>query len=104
MPTVSIRELGRNPSRVVDAVATSGEPALVTKNGKPVAALVPVKEEALLTWVLESAGDPPLGESLERSREEVLRDARPMSEVFGRGIPDLTPEEADAFWDAINDL
>ncbi len=39
---VNIRELSRNTSGVVDEVTTTGRPALVTKNGQPVAAIVPV--------------------------------------------------------------
>lgn len=39
---VNIRELSRNTSSVVDEVTTTGRPALVTKNGQPVAAVVPV--------------------------------------------------------------
>ncbi len=55
MPTVSIRDLANRASRVVDAVNTSGRPALVTNRGRPVAAIVPVPEDALEDWVLASA-------------------------------------------------
>jgi prevent-host-death family protein len=103
MPTVSIRDLGRNPSAVVDAVAASGEPALVTKNGKPVAAVIPINEKALLDWVLATAGDPPLGQSLELTPDEVLRSARPIPDFGRRRIPGLTQNEADRFWTAINE-
>jgi prevent-host-death family protein len=53
--TVSIRELQRNASRVVDDVAASGRPALVTRHGHPVAALVPVAERELEDLVLAAA-------------------------------------------------
>jgi prevent-host-death family protein len=53
--TVSIRELQRNASRVVDDVAASGRPALVTRHGHPVAALVPVGERELEDLVLAAA-------------------------------------------------
>lgn len=55
MSTVSIRELQRNASRVVDDVAASGRPALVTRHGHPVAALVPVAERELEDLVLAAA-------------------------------------------------
>ena len=38
MGTVSIRDLSRKTSSVIDDVVTTGRPALVTKHGKPVAA------------------------------------------------------------------
>lgn len=41
---VSIRELSRNASAVVDDVAKTRRPALVTKHGTPVAAVVPIDE------------------------------------------------------------
>ena len=47
MSTVSIRELQRNVSKVVDEVATTGRPALVTRHGRLMAALVPVAERDL---------------------------------------------------------
>lgn len=52
MPTVTIRELANNTSGVVAEVTNSGRPALVTKRGKPVAALVPISEEDLEDFVL----------------------------------------------------
>ena len=58
---VSIRELSRNPSAVVDEVERSGRPALVTRNGKPVAALVRIDQEALEDWIQASVGEPPVG-------------------------------------------
>ena len=55
MPTIGIRELSNNTSSVVEEVSRSGRPMLVTKNGKPVAALVAVDEEALLDYVLATS-------------------------------------------------
>ena len=104
MPTVNIRELGRNPSKVVDEVTSTGRPALVTKNGRPVAAVVPISDEALMEWILATTGDPPLGESFEASPEQVLAEARPIHDYGKRVIPGLTAHEAAAFWDVINDL
>ena len=53
--TVSIRDLSRNASSVVDEVARTGRPAIVTKHGTPVAALVPVDEAELEDLVLAKA-------------------------------------------------
>jgi hypothetical protein len=40
--------------------------------------------------------------SLELSREELLRRAKPMPPLEETAIPDLTDEEWEAFWTAIN--
>lgn len=55
MPHISIRELQRNAGGVVADVAASGRPAIVTKHGRPVAAVVPISEEDLEDWVLANA-------------------------------------------------
>lgn len=47
--------------------------------------------------------DPPPGESLDLSVEEVLRRARPLSPPEEMVIDDLTDEEQEAFWAAINE-
>jgi prevent-host-death family protein len=52
MSHVGIRDLSRNPSKVVEEVETTRRPALVTRHGKLVAAIVPVNEEELEDWVL----------------------------------------------------
>jgi prevent-host-death family protein len=55
MGTISIRELSRNASGVVSGVASSGRPAIVTKHGAPVAAVVPFDPAALEELVLAKA-------------------------------------------------
>lgn len=55
MPHISIRELQRNAGGVVADVAASGRPAVVTKHGRPVAAVVPIAEEDLEDWVLANS-------------------------------------------------
>ena len=55
VPTVSIRDLANKASAVVDEVAKSGKPAVVTKRGKPIAAVVPIDPDALDEWVLANA-------------------------------------------------
>jgi prevent-host-death family protein len=76
---VTIRELGRNASRVVRDVEVSGRPALVTKHGRVVAAVVPVDEVELEDFVLANA--PEFVRSM-REAETNLRGGR-TREAFG---------------------
>lgn len=55
MSTVSIRELSRNASGVVAEVSASGRPAVVTKHGAPVAAVIPIDAGDLEDFVLAKA-------------------------------------------------
>lgn len=55
MSTVSIRELGRQVSGVVDEVRTTGRPTFVTRRGTPVAVLLPLDAEQLEDYVLANA-------------------------------------------------
>lgn len=55
MATFSIRELARNASRVVEDVSRTKRPALVTKHGTPVAAVVPLGAEEVEDLVLARA-------------------------------------------------
>lgn len=55
VPTVSIRDLSRNASGVVSDVANSGRPAIVTKHGAPVAAVIAIPQGALEDFVLAHA-------------------------------------------------
>lgn len=57
MATVTVRELARNTAAVIQEVESSGRPALVTRNGRPVAALVAVDQAALEEWLLARAPD-----------------------------------------------
>lgn len=79
--TVSIRDLSRNASSVVDGVVTSGRPALVTKHGKPVAALIPFEESDLEDLVLAKA--PEFGRDLAIANSELRAGkTRPAADVF----------------------
>jgi prevent-host-death family protein len=59
---VSIRELARNASGVVNDVTTNKRAALITKHGKTVAAVVPIDEADLEDFVLSQL--PGLAEEL----------------------------------------
>ncbi len=100
MSLVSIRDLSRNPSAVVDEVERSGRPALVTRNGKPIAALVRIEQDKLEDWLLSTVADPPIGVSLEETPEALRAAARPVA-YGNRQINGLTKAEADAFAEAL---
>lgn len=40
---------------MIENVRTSGRPTVITKRGRPVAAIVPIDEEALADWILANA-------------------------------------------------
>ncbi len=80
--TVSIRDLANNASAVVDEVSTSGRPAVVTKHGKPVAAVVPIDQEALEDWVLANA--PEFVANMAEADEEIAAGVRgkPLGQIL----------------------
>lgn len=53
--SVSIRQLADETSAIVRQVTSTGRPALITNRGKPVAAVIPIDEDALEDWVLSQA-------------------------------------------------
>jgi prevent-host-death family protein len=81
MSPVSIRDLQRNTSGVVAGVAKSKRPALITRHGKPVAALVPIDSDALEDYLLSNL--PGLTEDLAEADAAIAAgDTRPADEVF----------------------
>jgi prevent-host-death family protein len=83
MATIGIRELANHASAVVDEVHRTGRPALVTKNGRPVAVLAAIDEEELLDHVLTNA--PEYVRSMRSAEREIARGTRgrPLEEVLG---------------------
>ena len=81
MTTVSIRDLGRRPSQVVDEVIRTGRPAIITRHGRPVTAMVALDPDELEDFVLARA--PEFARSM-RAADADLRAgrARPATEVF----------------------
>jgi prevent-host-death family protein len=55
MGTIGIRDLSRNASQVIDQVSSTGSPMIVTKHGRPVAAVIAVDPDALEDFVLATA-------------------------------------------------
>jgi prevent-host-death family protein len=81
MPTISIRDLGRRPSQVIDEVVRTGRPAIVTRHGRPVTAMIAINPDELEDYVLAHA---PEFARATRAADADLRAgrARPAAEVF----------------------
>jgi prevent-host-death family protein len=83
MRAVNVRELARNTSRVIDDVERSKRPALITRSGRPVAAVVPINLDALEDWILASAPVFVKGRR-QADKEFRLGETISMGEVFAR--------------------
>lgn len=68
---IGIRALARQAGQIVDEVASSGRPALITRHGKPVAALVPIDEAELEDWIL--AHSPEFVRGMQEANAEIAR-------------------------------
>lgn len=55
MPVVNVRELSRKTGEVISRVSRTKRPTLVTRAGRPVAAVVPVDADAIEDWILANA-------------------------------------------------
>ncbi len=76
-----MRDLSRNARRVVQAVAQTGRPALVTVNGRPMAALVPIDAAELEDFILANA--PEFIASMREAEEDLAAGrTRPAGELF----------------------
>ena len=78
---VGIRELARQASQIVEQVESTGRPALITRHGKPVAALVPIDEGELEDWILANA--PEFVRARSEADDEIIRGerGRPLNDV-----------------------
>lgn len=68
MPTIGVRDLQRNPGRILDELERSGRPAFITRHGQPAAVLLPVDSGALEDYVLANA--PEYVASMEEADED----------------------------------
>jgi prevent-host-death family protein len=83
MAAVNVRELARNTSKVIDDVERSKRPAIITRSGRPVAAVVPIDFDALEDWILANA--PVFVEGMQQAEEEFRRgETISMDELFAR--------------------
>lgn len=55
MSAIGVRELGRNPSKVLDELAERRRPILITRRGRPVAVLMPIDPDEVEDQVLAHA-------------------------------------------------
>lgn len=72
--TVPARELRSSLSRLLDVVAERREHVLVTRNGRPAAALVPIDEYEALEETAEILSDPDALAALETGLAELSRE------------------------------
>jgi antitoxin YefM len=72
--TVPVRELRRNLSSLLDDVSNRRDHVLVTRNGLPAAALVPIDEYEALEETAEVLSDPDAVAALEAGLAEIARD------------------------------
>ncbi len=82
MVTVNVRELARNTSKVIDDVSKRRKRILVTRAGRPVAAVVPIDADALEDWILANA--PEFVEGMRLADEEMRRGETKWLDAQGR--------------------
>ena len=81
MAAVNVRELARNTSKVIGDVARRKRPTIITRGGRPVAAVVPIDANALEDWIL--ANSPVFVEGMREADAELRRgETVGMSEAF----------------------
>jgi len=72
--TVPVRELRSNLSSLLDEVSDRRDHVLVTRNGSPAAALIPINEYEALEETMEILSDPDALSALEVGLAEIRRD------------------------------
>ena len=72
--TVPVREFRRHLSQLLSDVADRGDRVVVSRHGRPAAALVPVDEYEALEETAESLSDPDALAALEAGLAELERD------------------------------
>jgi len=83
MTMIGIRDLGRNPSEVVDEVTRTQRPTIVTRNGKPVAVMLPLNEDDLENYILAQAPEY-VTSRREADADLVAGQTRALDEVLGK--------------------
>jgi len=71
---VPVRQLRSNLSQLLSDVADRRDHVVVTRNGRPAAALVPVDEYEALEETAEILSDPDALQAIEAGLEEIERD------------------------------
>jgi len=81
MAAVNIRELARNTSKVIGDVARRNRPTIITRGGRPVAAVIPIDADALEDWIL--ANSPEFVKGMHKADQELrLGQTVGMDEAF----------------------
>ena len=81
MAAVNVRELARNTSKVIGDVARRKRPTIITRGGRPVAAVVPIDADALEDWIL--ANSPEFVQGMRKADKELrLGQTVGMDEAF----------------------
>ena len=88
---VPVRELRRELSRLLSDVADRRDHVLVTRNGRPAAALIPVDEYEALEETAEILSDPDALAAIEAGRQELTRDETVSLEDLRRELADRRP-------------
>ncbi|MEV5374979.1 type II toxin-antitoxin system Phd/YefM family antitoxin [Streptomyces nondiastaticus] len=70
---VTMRDLGQNAAKTIDRINESGRPALVTRHGRPQAAIIPLANAHIATTVLAHP-DSALRKSVVAAEEELAKD------------------------------
>lgn len=71
--SVSVRDLRANLARYLDEVADRREHLVVTRRGRPAAALIPIEEYETLEETAELRSDPDALRAIEQGLGEVAR-------------------------------
>lgn len=85
MATVNVRELARNTSKVIDEATKRKRPTIVTRAGKPVAAVFPIDSDVVEDWILANA--PEFVKSMKLADEDMKRGTTFWLDARGRLMP-----------------
>ncbi|MDH2388583.1 type II toxin-antitoxin system Phd/YefM family antitoxin [Streptomyces sp. HNM0663] len=88
---VTMRELGQNAAKTIDRINESGRPALVTRHGRPQAAIIPLANAHIATTVLAHP-DSALRKSVVAAEEEMASEGAVSSADVAKSLG-LEPQE-----------
>lgn len=89
--TVPVREFRAKLSQLISDVADRREHVLVTRNGRPVAALVPIDEYDALEETAEILSDPDTLDALSDGLADLARDETVTLEDLRKELADRRP-------------
>lgn len=91
--TVPVREFRKNLSQLLSDVADRRDHVLVSRHGRPAAALVPVDEYEALEETAEILSDPDALAALEQGLAELARDETVTLEDLRRELAERRPND-----------